>query len=360
MQEQQNKTPLYDEHIKAGGKIVPFAGFLLPVQYEQGVIKEHLAIRQSAGIFDVSHMGEALLQGVDALKNLNYIMTNSFDNMQTGTCRYTLMLYPNAGQVDDLIVYKMSDEKYLLVLNASNTQKDINWIKENLNGDCTLTDISHETAQIALQGPNAKSIMESVCKSELPQKNYTFLENVSIAGANCLVSCTGYTGEHGYEIYLPPQNASAVWSTLYSAGAMPCGLGARDTLRLEASMPLYGHELNENINAAFTGLNFAIKMQKDNFIGKSAMQNISGEKYVRIGLKAVGKGIVRENANLYIGQENIGYTTSGTHCPYLGGCYAMAYVKEAYATTKGPMFALVRERKIEMQTAVLPFYKRKT
>ncbi len=358
MQEVAAKTSLYDEHIKAGGKIVPFAGFLLPVQYKEGVIKEHLAVRQSAGVFDVSHMGEAFLQGADALKNLNYIMTNSFDDMQNGSCRYTLMLYPNAGQVDDLIVYKINDEKYLLVLNASNTQKDIAWIKEHLSGDCTLTNASETTAQIALQGPNAKDIMQKVSTGELPQKNYTFSENIMINGANCLVSCTGYTGEHGYEIYLPPESASDVWRALLNEGAMPCGLGARDTLRLEASMPLYGHELSESIHATFTGLNFAIKMQKSDFIGKSAIENFSGDKYIRVGLKAIDKGIVRENQELYINDEKVGYTTSGTHCPYLGGAFAMAYIKAEKVNPEDELYALVRERKIKMELIKLPFYKR--
>ncbi len=255
------KTPLYDEHIKAGGKIVPFAGFLLPVQYKDGVIKEHMCVRKEAGIFDVSHMGEAILRGKDALLNLNYIMTNKFDSMNSADCRYTLMLNEDGGQIDDLIVYKITDEEYLLVLNASNTKKDIEWISAHLKGECTLINTSDSTAQIALQGPLANEIMAKICTGEPPQKNYSFIQNLAVAGADCLVSRTGYTGEDGFEIYTHNDNATAVWQALIDAGAKPCGLGCRDTLRLEAAMPLYGHELSEYTHVCATGLSFAIKLE---------------------------------------------------------------------------------------------------
>ncbi len=354
----EKKTPLYDEHVKLSGKIVPFAGYLLPVQYS-GVIAEHMAVRENVGIFDVSHMGELILKGKDALANLNRIMTNKFDNMQIGACRYTIMLYPNGTQVDDLIVYKKSEDEYLLVLNASNTQKDIAWINSHLSGECTSLDISDNTAQIALQGPNAKEVITKICEeSALPTKYYSFNENVQIAGANCLVSRTGYTGEFGYEIYLDVADAPKVWQALIEGGALPCGLGARDTLRLEASMPLYGHELSDAIHIASTGLSFAIKTEKDDFIGKEAIINPPENLPVRVGLKVTGRGIVRENEVIMSSGEQVGTTTSGTHCPFLGSAYAMAYVEKKYAEIGTELIVIVRGREIPVEVVSLPFYKK--
>ncbi len=352
------KTSLYDEHLKAGGKIVSFAGFALPVQYTQGVIAEHMAVRQNAGIFDVSHMGEAIVEGKDAAKNLNYILTNTFDDMQNLSCRYTLMLYPDGTQVDDLIVYKIEEDKFLLVLNASNTEKDIDWLKQNLQGECTIKDVSEQTAQIALQGPSSDKIIEKICDIDtLPKKYYTFTQDVKVAGVNCIVSKTGYTGERGYEIYIPKDEAPIVWSALIEHGAMPCGLGCRDTLRLEAAMPLYGHELSDKIHVGATGLNFAIKKLKQNYIGKQAVDTPPENLPVRVGLKATDRGVVRENEAVFIGEEQIGTTTSGTHCPYLGGTYAMAYVNKNNSEVGTQVHVVVRGRKINMEIVALPFYK---
>ncbi len=351
------KTPLYEEHVKLGGKMVPFAGFELPVQYKAGVIKEHMAVREGAGIFDVSHMGEVIIKGAKATENLNYIMTNSFDDMKVGTCRYTLMLYENATQIDDLIVYKKSEDEYLLVLNAANTQKDIEWLKKHIVG-CELIDISSDTAQIALQGPNARAIMLGLCENDaLPQKKYTFSQDVNVLGAECIISKTGYTGEAGYEIYLPFEKASTVWQQLIKKGAVPCGLGARDTLRFEASMPLYGHELSEQIHALEANLNFAIKRQKSAYIGKNSIDNPPENLRTRVGLKVTGRGIVREAEPLFCGEVQAGITTSGTHCPHLGGAYAMAYVAPQYSEIGTVLRANVRGRDIELQVVALPFYK---
>ncbi len=352
------KTPLYDEHVKLSGKIVPFAGYLLPVQYS-GVIAEHNAVRHDVGIFDVSHMGEFVLKGKDALQNLNHIMTNSFDTMQIGACRYTLMLYPNGTQVDDLIVYKKAEDEYLLVLNASNTKKDIDWISSQLKGEVLSEDISDKTAQIALQGPRSKEIILKHCNEEdLPTKYYSFKENVMVAGVSCLVSRTGYTGEFGYEIYLDPKDAPAVFSALVESGALPCGLGARDTLRLEASMPLYGHELSDEIHVMSTGLGFAIKTEKDDFIGKSEVLNPPANLPVRVGLKVTGRGIVRENEVLLSGETQVGKTTSGTHCPHLGSAFAMAYVDKKFSDIGTSLTAIVRGREVPVEVVSLPFYKK--
>ncbi len=354
------KTSLYEQHLQGGGKIVSFAGFSLPVQYSAGVISEHMAVRQNAGIFDVSHMGEAIIEGKDAAPNLNMILTNTFDDMPDLSCRYTLMLYPDGTQVDDLIVYKINSEKFLLVLNASNTEKDIEWLKKNLQGECTITDISEKTAQIALQGPNSDKIIEKICDIDtLPKKYYTFAQNVKVATVNCLVSKTGYTGERGYEIYMEKNDAPIVWQALVENGAVMCGLGCRDTLRLEAAMPLYGHELSDKIHVGATGLNFAIKKHKENYIGKQAVDNPPENLPVRVGLKATDRGVVRENEAIFVDEQQIGMTTSGTHCPYLGGAYAMAYVNKDSSEVGTQVHVVVRGRKINMVIVPLPFYKAK-
>ena len=272
------KTPLYDAHVKAGGKIVPFAGFLLPVQYEKtGVIKEHMAVRTQAGLFDVSHMGEVLCKGKDALANLQKILTNNFDNMVDGQARYSLMCNEKGGVVDDLIVYKKGENDYFIVVNAANREKDFNWMLEHKFGDVEFTNVSDDYAQLALQGPKAMEILRKLTKEEsIPQKYYHAVFNGEVAGIPCIVSKTGYTGEDGVELYLESKYAEQMWNKLLEAGAeeglVPCGLGARDTLRMEAAMPLYGHEMNDDISPLETGLKFAVKMDKPDVIGKAAIE----------------------------------------------------------------------------------------
>ena len=323
------KTPLYNCHVAAGGKIVPFAGYLLPVQYGTGVIKEHMAVRTQAGLFDVSHMGEVILKGEDALANLNYILTNDFTSLQIGKARYSPMCNPEGGVVDDLLVYRLGEEEYLVVVNAANRQKDVDFIKEHLSGNVELSDISDSVAQIALQGPESQNILRKLMKEEeIPAKYYTFQNPVDVGGITCLISQTGYTGEFGFELYTAAEDGAKLWNLLLEAGKefglIPCGLGARDTLRLEAAMPLYGHEMNDQITPLEADLGFAVKMQKEDFIGKAAIEARLPLTRKRVGLKVTGRGIVREEQDVYVGEQKIGVTTSGTHCPYLGYAIAMA------------------------------------
>lgn len=356
----EKKTPLYQKHLDAEGRMVPFAGYLLPVQYPSGVIAEHMAVREKAGVFDVSHMGEAVLEGPDAEKNLNYILTNNFTGMPIGAARYALMLYPNGGQVDDLIVYRMGEQKFFLVLNASNAQKDIEWLRRHITGDATLTDLCEETAQIALQGPLSKEIMAGLCNvAELPAKYYTFTHSMQVAGVDCLVSRTGYTGEFGYELYMKPEAAEAVWDALLGAGALPCGLGCRDTLRLEAAMPLYGHELGEDVNPLAAGLGFAVKLDKEDFIGKAALLAAGEPDRIRVGLRVTGRGVIREHETVTKDGAEVGVTTSGTHCPYLGVGCAMAYLDRANSEPGTAVEVMVRGRAVAAEVVPLPFYKRK-
>ena len=356
----ERKTPLYDRHVAAGGKIVPFAGWLLPVQYA-GVIAEHRAVRTGCGLFDVSHMGELLLRGPDALANLNRLMTNDFSGMADGQARYSPMCYEDGGVVDDLIVYRCSDTAWLAVVNASNTGKDRDWMAAHLSGDCTLEDLSDQTAQLALQGPGAEALLRTLT-ADLPAKNYTAVLHGTVDGRPCLVSRTGYTGELGYEIYTANENAPKLWKVLREAGEefglIPCGLGARDTLRLEAAMPLYGHEMDETVTPLEAGLDFAVKLNKPEFIGKDALVAAGTPQRVRVGLAVTGRGIVREHQDLFLDGEKIGHTTSGTHCPFLGKALAMGLIDAKYAAVGTALEADVRGRRVAVEIVPLPFYKR--
>jgi len=369
----EKKTPLYDWHVKYKGKIVPFAGYLLPVQYETGVIKEHMAVRTAAGLFDVSHMGEVTFTGKDALKNIQMLVTNDCSRMVDGQVKYSPMCNEHGGVVDDLLIYRKNENSYLVVINAANREKDVAWMKAHLFGDVVFEDISDDVAQLALQGPNAETIlMKLTDASKLPVKYYTFTDHVSVAGIDCLVSRTGYTGEDGFELYCKPEEAGKLWEALIEAGnangntdsndtaqgLIPCGLGARDTLRLEAAMPLYGHEMDDDISPLETGLQFAVKLDKEDFIGKAALQAKKVTRK-RIGLLITGRGIARENCSVYLGGRQIGFTTSGTHCPYIGKPVAMAIVDISDAQTGATVEVEVRGRRITAEIVDLPFYKRK-
>lgn len=358
----EQKTPLYDIHNKYNGKIVPFADFLLPVQYSAGVIAEHMAVRTAAGLFDVSHMGEFILKGKDALLNLQMLLTNDFTNMEAGRARYSVMCNDEGGCVDDVIVYKYDDSTYYIVVNASNKNKDFLWMKSKITGDVTFEDISNKVSQIALQGPMAANILKKITSTEfIPQKYYHFVFNAKIKDINCVISRTGYTGEDGFEIYMENENAEKVWEMLMEAGEehglLPCGLGARDTLRLEAAMPLYGHEMDDKITPLETGLGFAVKMEKDGFIGKSAILQKGTPKIKRVGLKVTGRGIIREHEEIFVGEKVVGHTTSGTHCPYVNIPIAMALV-DAEIEVGDKIEAMVRGRRVEAQIISLPFYKK--
>lgn len=358
------RTPLYETHVELGGKMVSFGGFEMPVQYPAGVIKEHMAVREAVGIFDVSHMGELVISGPDALSELNRILTNDFTNMQVGRIRYSVLCNENGGCVDDLIVYKMAEDKYLLVVNAANTDKDREWIKAQIKGNVDFMDISETVGQIAIQGPKSKEVMTKLVGDEslLPEKYYWFTPYVTIAGVQCLVSQTGYTGSFGYEVYTPAEGVVTVWNAMLEAGKefglLPCGLGARDTLRLEAAMPLYGHEMNDDISPLEAGLDFGVKMNKEDFIGKAGIEAKGEPKVKRVGIKVTGRGIAREHCDIYMDGEKVGETTSGTHCPFLGYAVAMGYVPVEKSEEGTKLEIDVRGRRIEGEIVQLPFYKR--
>lgn len=358
------KTPLYDCHLASGGKMVSFAGYSMPVQYEGGgVIKEHMAVRTAVGIFDVSHMGEIMMEGPDALANLNYILTNDFTKLGVGRVRYSVMCNDEGGCVDDLVVYRFSEDKFMIVVNAANNEKDTKWMESHLFGDVKFENISDSIAQIALQGPKSNDVLAKLADpAGFPEKYYSFNPELMVAGVPCIVSQTGYTGEFGYEIYLPAEHAEKVWNALLEAGEefglLPCGLGARDTLRLEAGMPLYGNDMDDTIDPLETGLGFGVKMQKEDFIGKKAIEAKGEFTRKRVGLKVTGRGIVREHEHVFVGDKEIGVTTSGTHCPFLGYAVAMAMLAIDYTEVGTEVEVEVRGRRIPAVVVELPFYKR--
>ena len=361
---EERKTPLYQKHVDAGGKIVPFAGFLLPVQYPSGTIAEHMAVRTKAGLFDVSHMGEFYLTGPDACKNLELLLTNQISGMQDGQARYSPMCNEQGGVIDDLLVYRIHETSYLLVVNAANREKDARWIQAHLLGDVVFEDASDRIAQIALQGPNAPAILKKVAEeADIPQTYYRFVERGLVAQIPCLIAKTGYTGELGYELYCDQADAPRLWDRLLEAGAdeglIPCGLGARDTLRLEAAMPLYGHEMDETVSPIEAGLGFAVKLQKEEaFLGKQALLDAGTPTRCRVGLSVTGRGIAREQSAVYVGDAQVGVVTSGTHCPYLKRAVAMALIDKAYEAVGTKVEIDVRGRRVEAEVVPLPFYRR--
>ena len=323
------RTPLYDAHIELGGQMVDFGGWELPVRYSSDK-KEHFAVRENVGIFDVSHMGEIDVTGEDCYAFIQNLVTNDITTMKDGRVRYTTVAYPDGGTVDDVLIYKYNDKHYLLVVNASNTDKDYAWFVENSKGfDVKLDNISNSIAQIALQGPNYLKVMDNLkIEGELPTKYYTFVPEITINGMKCLVSRTGYTGELGLEIYCKSEDGLALYRAIMEAGKeiglLPCGLGARDSLRFEAGMPLYGHEIDRDITPMEADLTFAIKLNKDNFIGKEAL--MQPRKRVRIGLKLIDRGIARAHDKVFCNGKEVGYVTTGLPSPSLGCSVADALI----------------------------------
>lgn len=368
MNKMEKKTPLYDLHVALGGKIVPFAGYLLPVQYGTGVITEHMTVRTKAGLFDVSHMAEIVLEGPDALANANMLTTVFVEEMTDGQVKYSPMCNEQGGIVDDLMIYRLKADKYLFVVNAANHEKDYEWMKAHVFGDVTLTDISEDVAQIALQGPLSEQILGKLTTAEyIPEKYYSFIEEGKITLQDgrvitAIISKTGYTGEDGYELYCSSADAADLWNTLLEAGKteglIPCGLGARDTLRMEAAMPLYGHEMNDEMTPKESGIGFFVKMDKPDFIGKAAIEAKGAPTIKRVGLQITGRGIAREHCDVYVGENKIGHVSSGTHCPFLGKAVAMAFVPVEYATVGQQVQVDVRGRRIDAEVIKLPFYKK--
>ncbi len=352
------RTALYDTHLALGGKMVEFGGYLLPVHYRLGILGEHKKVRSEAGLFDVSHMAEIFIRGEGYIEFINHLLTNDFSNMQPGQIKYTLMLNEDGNIIDDLLVYNNHDQ-VMLVCNAANHEKDLAWIKKQAPSSIEVVDHSEHIGLLALQGPHSQEIIEEFVKKEdLPEKYYTFNNEVLFNQHQVLISRTGYTGEDGFEIYCSVEDTQAIWEALVGTEKVtPAGLGSRDTLRLEAGLPLYGHEMSETINPFEAGLKLFVKMNKETFIGKEALLNKTISK-TRVGLKLIDRGIAREGAEIYIDDQKIGVVTSGSQLPYLNYAGAMALIDEKYSTIGQEVIVDVRGRKLKAEIIQLPFYKR--
>lgn len=356
------KTPLYDEHVKLGGKIVDYAGWFMPVQYE-GLVPEHNAVRNKAGLFDVSHMGAINVSGKDAMKYLDFLLTNDISKMKDRQIIYTFMCYPHGGVVDDLLVYKYTDDEYLLVVNASNCEKDYEWMKkEKKDYDIKIDNQSAETGIIALQGPESANILQKVTDFDLSElKTFYFEKDVKIAGINTLLSRNGYTGEDGFEIYTDNVGVVEIWNKLLEVGKedglKPAGLGSRDTLRFEAMLPLYGQEISEEINPLEAGLKFFVKFKKESdFIGKDELKKIwdAGLKKKMVGFELLGRGIPREGYEVQKDGKKIGHVTTGYMSPTLKKSIGNAIIDTEETELgneidiiirKKPVKAFIRDRK---------------
>ena len=343
--------------------MVPFAGFNMPVEYT-GITEEHIAVRQGVGVFDVSHMGEFALKGPSALANLNYLLSNDHTTMVNGQIRYSLLCYENGTTVDDLLVYKKAEDDYLLVVNASNIQKDYEWIKDHLFDDVCLENISDQIAQIAIQGPKALQVITKLT-ANFPFKNYSFTEDVDLSGINCLLSRTGYTGEDGFEIYTSVDGIVTVWNKVLEVGKengiKPTGLGCRDTLRFEASLPLYGHEISKEVTPLEGGFKFFVKLNKEaDFIGKDALnkQLEAGLTRKVAGFEMVGRGIPREEYEVYKDGEKIGYVTTGYMSPTLKKNIGNALIDINETEMGNEIDIMIRNKPVKAKIISKKFYKR--
>lgn len=360
------QTPLYETHLRYGGKIVEFGGWLLPVQYS-GILEEHRAVREKAGLFDVSHMGEVLVKGPDAFAFVQNLVTNDIARLTNHKIQYSPMCYQDGGVVDDLLIYKQNQEEYLLVINAANIEKDWQWMLDNQkNFGIELTNLSDNTAQLALQGPLAEKILSQLTTVVLEElQYYWFLPKVVVAGKDTLVSRTGYTGEDGFEIYCRPEDAAALWEAIMVAGKpyglLPAGLGCRDTLRFEACLPLYGHELSKEISPLAAGIGMFVKLDKGEFNGSAALteQKKIGVTHKIVGFVVTGRGIARGEYPVLAEGRKIGRVTTGSYAPSLDKNMGLALVEAEFATV-GQEFAIeIRGKQVAAQVVPKPFYKRK-
>ncbi len=328
------RTALADEYQKYGGKTVDFAGWYMPVEFE-GILTEHEAVRNNVGLFDVSHMGEITIKGKDALAFVNYLITNDVEKIVDNQVLYTFLCRESGGVVDDILVYRFGDEDVLLVVNASNTDKDFEWINNHKGDfDVEIENISNETAQLALQGPKAESLLQAHTEEDLSKITFFFAKrNVVIDGVNCMVSRTGYTGEDGFEIYLSNDDVVKLYTKLIKAGAVPIGLGARDTLRFEANLPLYGNELSDDWTPVEAGYGFFVKVDKDGFIGKDALakQKAEGVSKKIVGFTMSDKKIPRHGYKVFKEDKEIGFVTTGYKSPTLGEIIGLAMVDAEHA-----------------------------
>jgi len=365
------KTALNAVHRQMGAKMVEFNGWDMPVEYPcaGGIMAEHNAVRTGVGIFDVSHMGDIRLAGPEALAAVQHISMNDAARLAVGQAQYSALLYPEGTFVDDVIVHRLGDDEYLLVINAGTREKDFNWVRENTRGfQCKVEHLSDEFTQIAIQGPKGVELLQKLTDAELSKVKFYWVTRGVVCGLkSILIARTGYTGEDGFEIYIPADESTSVrvWNEILEVGkefgAVPCGLGARNTLRLEAKLPLYGHEISDMINVWEAGLDRFCKMEKPEFIGRPALERAkaAGLKRTLVGLEMVERGIARDGYRVLddAGAE-IGYVTSGSPAPFLKKNIALAYVPPRFSEVGTGIKVEIRGQGVKAQVVPTPFYKR--
>ncbi len=359
------KTPLHAVHVAAGARMVPYAGWEMPVEYS-GISNEHLAVRTRAGLFDVSHMGQIEIAGKNALAAVQWISSNDASRLAIGQAHYSGLLTPEGTFVDDMVVYRIASSHFMIVVNASNVAKDYAWISEQIGsvGDAACVDSSSRYALIAVQGPAAQSVLQPLTGIDLDDLRYYWFGHGEVASARVIVSRTGYTGENGYEIFVPPQMAAQVWKALSDSGRavdlIPCGLGARDTLRLESAMRLYGNELDDSTSAVEAGLGWIVGWDKPSFIGRERLiaQKAAGATRALVGFEMVDRAIARHGYPVVVDGVAVGTVTSGTQTPFLKKAIGMAYVPSAMKAIGTELSIDVRGRLAVARVVALPFYKR--
>ncbi|MAG36233.1 MAG: glycine cleavage system protein T [Dehalococcoidia bacterium] len=366
------RTALYDTHVAAGARIVPFAGFAMPVQYPTGVLAEHHVVRRKVGLFDIGHMGQFWFAGRGALDLLQWVTTHDVTRLDVGTAQYSLLCLPSGGVVDDIIVYRLEEDGYFVVVNAANADRDWDWIAEQAQaserpaapGPVESQRLIPERTLIALQGPRSRSLALAVCEPDpTPLRNYRAMRG-AVAGVDAIIARTGYTGEYGFEFSIPAATATTVWQAILdageAAGLASCGLGARDTLRLEAGMALYGHELTEDTTPLEAGLDRVVRFEKGPFVGRSALeeQAAAGAQRRLVGLALTGRGVPREECAILHDGQRVGQLTSGGHSPTLKQGIGMGYVPTTLATPGTELDIEIRGRPFPAQVVPLPFYRR--
>lgn len=360
------RTPLFDVYKEYGGKTIDFGGWELPVQFSS-IKEEHEAVRTRAGLFDVSHMGEIEVKGPGSLAYLQKMMTNDISKLKNGGAQYTAMCYENGGTVDDLLVYKLEEDHYLLVVNASNIEKDFAWLKDHLDADVEIDNLSEGMAQLALQGPAAENVLQKLANEhDLSQIGFfKFNEEVDLNGKKALISRTGYTGEDGFEIYCKADDVISIWKDILEtgkcAGVIPCGLGARDTLRFEANLALYGQELSPEISPLEAGIGFAVKLNKEeDFIGKEALKQLKENGLPRklVGIEMIDRGIPRHGYPVYKGDVQIGEVTTGTQSPTLKKNIGLALIDAKETELGNEVEVEIRGKRLKAAVSATPFYKR--
>jgi aminomethyltransferase len=360
---QLRKTPLNAVHRASGAKMVPFGGWDMPVEYS-GLISEHLAVRKAAGLFDVSHMGELEVEGTGALPFLQRVTANDVGKLSVGQGQYSALPMPSGAPVDDVIVYRRAPERFLLVVNAANREKDWKWLQDQSPSACVLTDRSDEYALLALQGPAAQSILQGLTAIDLASlASYHFAEG-EVGGHPVMVARTGYTGEDGFELFVAPEHAEALWGALLAEGKekglLPAGLGARDTLRLEARMCLYGNDMDETTTLVEAGLGWMVALDKGDFNGRSVLeeQKKAGAPRKLVGFEVVGRGIARHGYPVFLGDEELGSVTSGSYAPFLQKNIGLVYLPASRAVTGTEFDIDIRGKRVAARVVPTPFYKR--